>query len=59
MKETRSNCHNARVKNVTDAPGFEGQNKLMCLKCKQIITHDSVHEVEVKSTVRATLQKKQ
>lgn len=57
-KETRSNCCNARVRNVTDAKGFEGQNKLLCLGCKKIITHDSVHDIIVKAAVKISLQKK-
>lgn len=59
--ELRSNCHNARTRDFKDLqePDKNKQLKTLCLKCgKKIKKGDETHSVEVKSTVRATLQNK-
>ena len=59
--ELRSNCCNARIRDFKDLQEVDKdkQQKTICLKCgKKIKKEDATHPVEVKSTVKATLQNK-
>uniref|UniRef100_A0A6M3LHW2 Uncharacterized protein n=1 Tax=viral metagenome TaxID=1070528 RepID=A0A6M3LHW2_9ZZZZ len=48
--ERRSNCCNAKVR--------EKDGKEICAKCEQVLAKDTIHDVEVKATVKLGLHTK-
>lgn len=48
--EQKSNCCNVKV--------LQKDGKTVCAKCEQILDSNSIHDVNVKSTVKLGLQNK-